>query len=331
MIGATLPAPQRRRIWISVAALVIVIALAFFLWRSWPGSGFVEYHVSPRTDIPAAIAVAPDGAVWFTLEMSDAIGVRRNGKIERLPKKTQNQEPLGLGVDADGSAWYTDAAIRAISRISPDGRIRSFPLTTPIVRLGRLAIGPDGAVWFADATTSTVTRLKDGIFTRHAPRSPDAAPWGVAIDAHGTVWATLQNVDRLARITGEGTVSEFEVPTRGSGLGDVAVDQHGAVWFLEQQANKIGRYADGQFTEFAIATPLPGLTAIAVAPDGSVWFTELRAGRLGRIRGGRVTEFRLPRNDARPFGVAVDRANNVWYTDLSGWLGMLRANEATGG
>jgi len=66
-----------------------------------------------------------------------------------------------------------------------------------------------------------------------------------------------------------------------------------------------------------------------VAPDGAVWVTELRSGRLARLRDGRVTEFRLPRADARPFGVAVDRANNVWYTDLGGWLGMLRAAQAT--
>ena len=331
MSPATMLAALRRHAWLTVAALVIVAAVLAFVWGPWRDAGFVEHRMLRRTDIPAAIAIAPDGAVWFTIEMSDAIGVHRHGRLERMSKRTQNLETLGLDVDADGGVWYTDSPARAVARMAADGSIRSFPLTTPIARLGRLAVGPDRAVWFADATSASVTRLKDGTFTRHVSRSAGAVPWGVAVEARGTVWATFPNVNRLARIAGDGQVTEFDVPTRGSGLGDVAVDAAGAVWFLEQQANKIGRFADGRFTEFAIPIPSPGLTALAVAPDGAVWFTALRSGRLGRLRDGRVTEFRLPRPGARPFGVAVDRANNVWYTDLGGWLGMLRAEQARSG
>lgn len=317
----------RRLIAITLGVSTVLVALG--TWQPWRGSGFVEYRVPVRTDIPAAIAVAADGAVWFTIEMSDAIGVLHNGRIERLAKKTQNLEALGLAVDAAGMAWYTDAPSRSVARISRKGEIRSFPVATPVVTFGRLAIARDDGVWFADATTASVTRLKDGVFTRYDPRSAGAVPWGIATATDGTVWATLQHVNRLARITADGEVTEFEVPTRGSGLGDVAVDGRGGVWFVMQQANKLGRFADGRFTEFAVPTPAAGLTSLAVAPDGAAWFTELRAGRLGRIRDGRLTEFRLPRKDARPFAVAVDRTNNVWYTDLGGWLGMLSAEHAT--
>jgi virginiamycin B lyase len=278
-----------------------------------------------KTDIPTAVAGAPNGAIWFTIEFSDAIAVFRNGKIDRFPKGTQNLEPLGLAPDAAAGAWYTDTPMRAISWISSDGVIRSFPLSTPIVRLGRLAVAPDGAVWFADVTTASVTRLQDGVFMRHDVGSLGATPYGIAVDNGGTVWTTLQGADKLAQISANGEVSALDVPTRNSGLGDIAVDQTGAVWFLELRANKIGRFAGGRFTEFTIPTESAGATALAAAPDGSVWFTELSAGKLGRLRDGRVAEFRLPRTDSRPFAVAVDAANNVWYTDLSGWLGMLPA------
>ena len=126
-------------------------------------------------------------------------------------------------------------------------------------------------------------------------------------------------------------MTEFELPTRHSGPGDVAVDPSGAVWVLEPGANKVARFAAGRFEEFSVPTPNAGLTALAVAPDGAAWFTETRAHKLGRVRGGVIKEFALPRRDARPFGVAVDGANNVWYTDLSGWLGMLRARPREGG
>jgi virginiamycin B lyase len=231
------------------------------------------------------------------------------------------------GMEA-GRAYDTDAPGHAIARIAPDGAIRSFRLPTPIARLGRLAVAPDGAVWFADATTLSVTRLKDGVFARHEARSPGASPFGVAVGADGTVWTTLQGVDKLARISVDGRMTELDVPTRHSELGDITVDRSGAVWFVETRVNQLGRFAAGRFTEFPIPTPSAGLIALAAAPDGAVWFTELRAGKLGRLYDGRVTEFRLPREGARPFGVAVDAENNVWYTDLSGWLGMLPASRA---
>jgi virginiamycin B lyase len=318
----------RRWLWVA-AALLVVVAAGVGGWPWWTHRGFVEYRMLRETDIPTAVAVAADGIVWFTIELADAIGRLRDGRIERLPKGKQNVEPMGLAVDAEGNAWFTDSPARAISRISPAGVVTMYPLETPIARLARLALAPDGAVWFADGTTFSITRLKKGVFTRHELSSFRAGPFGVAVDRQGTAWATLQNVNRLARIPPGGELAEIDVPTRASNPTDVAVDASGAVWFLEFRANKVGRYAEGRFTEFKVPTPHAGLTAIATAPDGAVWFTELRAHRLARLRDGVVTEFRLPRGDARPFGIAVDRANNVWYTDLAGYLGMLSAARAT--
>ncbi len=332
MNGTAITTPRRIRhwrVWLPVS-VVFAAGLGALVWlfglRSAPG--FIEYPMLVKTDIPTAVDVAPNGAVWLTFEFSDAIGVFRNGKIDRIRKGSQNLEPLGLAADGAGGAWYTDTPMRAISWISSDGGIRSFPLPTPIVRLGRLAVAPDGAVWFADVTTASVTRLQNGVFIRHDVGSQGATPYGIAIDTNGTVWTTLQGADKLGRISTDGQVTALDVPTRNSGLGDIAVDQSGAVWFLELRANKIGRFAKGRFTEFTIPTPSPGLTALAAAPDGSVWFTEISVGKLGRLREGRVMEYRLPRTESRPFGVAVDAANNVWYTDLSGWLGMLPAVRA---
>jgi virginiamycin B lyase len=322
--------------WIGLGmAASLVVAVAALVWRPVPNSawGFREFRL-PSSEIPVGIAVAHDGAVWFTLEGSDAIGVLRGGQIQKLPKGVDSVEPLGLAVDTGGSVWYTEAPKQRISRVSPDGSITSFGLATPVARLGRLAIAPGGDVWFAEQSLVSVTQLKNGRFTRHvlgsvSPASPmDAAPFGVAVSNEGTVWATLQNANKLLRLGAGGDSTTLDVPTRRSGLGDVAVGSDGSAWFLEIGANKIGRFADGRFEEFSVPTKSAGLTALAVAPDGAAWFTELRAHRLGRLHAGVITEFALPRPDARPFGIAVDARNNVWYTDLSGWVGRLDADRA---
>jgi virginiamycin B lyase len=330
------PAPPARSgrsllVWGVSLSAVLLLALGLIVWRYRlrPDPGCLEYPMLRASDIPTAVAAAPDGAVWFTIELSDAIGLWRHDKIERLAKGTQNLEPIGLAVAADGSAWYTDATARAIARISQSGDISTFPLSTPIAKLGRLAVAPDGAVWFAEATASSITRLKDGLFTRYTIEPVRGGPYGVAVGADGTVWATLQSANMLVRITPDGTMTVLDVPTHASVPTDIAVAPDDTVWFLEFRANKIGRYAHGQFTEFPVpGDEKAGLTGLAVAPDGAVWFGMLRAHSLGRLRHGVVKTVRLPRADARPYSVAVDAAGNVWYTDISGWLGVLPADRA---
>ena len=320
----------RRRALVVLGVVLTAGATAFWLHSLWIWRGFTDYRMEQARDIPTAVAVAPDGTVWFTIDFADAIGVLRNDRIERLPKGRENFEPLGLAVDRDGAAWYTDGPSRVISRMSSSGAVASFALSTPVAKLARLAAAPDGAVWFAEESMYSFTRLKDGAFTRHTISTPGIAPFGVAVDASGTVWGTLPRSNRLVRISARGEMAEMDPPTRAAQLGDVAVGAEGVVWFLEMQANKIGRYANGQFTEFPVPTRSAGLTALAIAPDGAVWFTELRGQRLGRLRHGAITEFPLPRSDARPFGIAVDGAGNVWFTDLSGGLGRLSAERARG-
>jgi virginiamycin B lyase len=321
----------REHAWIIAAAVLLASGIGAAVWGVRLGSNLhvIEYPMLRRTDIPTVVATGRDGAVWFTIDFADAIGVLRNRRMERIPKGAENLEPLGLAVDDEGNVWYTDAPSRAISRMSPTGTIASFVVPIPIAKLGRLALGPDGSVWFTDMTRLAIDRLKNGQFTAYLAKSIGATPFGVSVGADGTVWGTLQGANKLARIPAGGDLTEIDVPSRNSGLGDVVVDARGTVWFVETRANKIGRLADEHFSEFTIPTESPGVTALAVAPDGAVWFTELRAHGLGRLRNGVVTEFRLPRPDARPFSVAVDQANNVWYTDLGGWLGRLPAERAT--
>jgi virginiamycin B lyase len=283
-----------------------------------------------KTDIPTALAIAPNGSVWFTMDSANAIGKLSDGKLERVVTgKRNNVEPIGLGVDANGVVWYTDALDQAIASMSPDGKLVSFPLDTPIARLGRLAVAPDGAVWFAESTAYSITRLKDGKLTRHEIKNVRGGPYGVTVDGKGNVWATLQSGNQLLKIAPDGAMTEYEVPTRGSSPTDIAVDQEGSVWFVEFRGNKVGRFADGNSTEFEVpGTNWAGLSGIAIAPDGSVWFGLLRHHAIGRLRGGQMKIFQLPRPDARPYTLAADKAGNIWYADISGYVGMLKADAA---
>jgi virginiamycin B lyase len=288
---------------------------------------FVEYRMTDPQDAPIAIAAAND-TVWFTIDHADAIGRVQGNRVELLPTGGRNIEPVGLAVAADGSAWFSDIAARAVARISSSGEISRFPLVTPIARLGRLATAPDGAVWFADSTGSSITRLKDGVFTPHEIESPRGGPYGVAAAPDGVVWATLQGGNQLLRMAPDGAMTAIDLPRPGAVPSDVAVGADGAVWFLQFRANRIGQWKDGKFADFEVAKENAGLSGLAVAGDGAVWFGMMRRASLGRLRDGRIDMFQLPRANARPYSLAVDREDNVWYADITGYVGMLPARHA---
>ncbi|HXZ16249.1 MAG TPA: hypothetical protein VEH77_09820 [Roseiarcus sp.] len=323
---------MRNRPWaIGLAALLglaaIVVALFLLLGRG-SDSRFVEYAMSEPMDTPTAVAVASDGTVWFTLDLAAAIGRIRNGKLERLPTPSQNVDPMGVGVGPDGSAWFTDNGGHGISRVSPAGVVSTFPLNTPIVRLGRLAVGPDGAVWFAEDSGYSISRIKEGRLTRHVFDSPRGGPYGVAVGWDGTVWATLKSGDQLLHVGLDDAMAAVDVPQRAAVPTDIAVAKDGAVWFIEERQNRIAAFKDGAFEEFD-GPAGDVFSGLAVAEDGSVWFGMLRSGSLGRLRHGRIDAFKLPREHARPCSLAVDPVGNVWYADITGYVGMLLAADAT--
>jgi virginiamycin B lyase len=292
-----------------------------------PAVRFVEYRMPEPYDAPIAIAAAADGTIWFTIDRAHSIGRIRAGRLERLPTSGPNIEPTGLGIGQDGSAWFTDMAARALGRISPTGEVSRFTLDTPIARLGRLAVAPEGAAWFAESTGSSVTRLKDGKFTRHQVEPSRGGPYGVAVAPDGSVWATLQSGNQLLRISAAGTVETLEIPRPGAVPTDIATGSDGSVWYIQFRANRIGRWRSGKFEDFEVTEENAGLSGLAVASDGSVWFGMLRRSSLGRLRDGKVKAFELPRDNARPYTLVVDPAGNVWYADITGYIGMLPADQ----
>ena len=317
-----------KRSWrLSIGAVLLVAVLGgAAIWLTQPGrpaSRFVEYQMPQPLDTPTAIAAAADGTIWFTIDLAAAIGRIRDGHLERFSLATNNVDPIGLGVGPDGSAWYTDNSARAISRITPTGEISTIPLGTPIVRLGRLVVSPQGAVWFAEATGYSITRLKDGEITRHVFESPRDDPYGVAVAADGTVWATLKLGNQLLHITADGDIKTFDLPKPAAAPSDIATGPDGSVWFIELRENRIGRLKNDVFEDYAVPGNSPMLTGLAVASDGAVWFGMLRSAALGRLMADRFEMFKLPREGARPYSLAVDQRGNVWYADISGYVGML--------
>ncbi len=277
MNGTAITTPRRIRhwrVWLPVS-VVFAAGLGALVWlfglRSAPG--FIEYPMLVKTDIPTAVDVAPNGAVWLTFEFSDAIGVFRNGKIDRIRKGSQNLEPLGLAADGAGGAWYTDTPMRAISWISSDGGIRSFPLPTPIVRLGRLAVAPDADKLGRISTDGQVTALD--VPTRNSGLGD------IAVDQSGAVWFLELRANKIGRFA-EGRFTEFTIPTPSPGLTALAAAPDGSVWFTEISVGKLGRLREGRVMEYRLPRTESRPFGVAVDAANNVWYTDL-SGWLGML------------------------------------------------
>src|SRR6266536_518901 len=89
-----------------------------------------EWDVPTRNSHPHDPAVAPDGSLWYTGQMSNTLGRldTRTGKIQEFRLKTPNSGPHGLVADRDGNIWFTGNFKGYIGKLDPrNGEVTEYP------------------------------------------------------------------------------------------------------------------------------------------------------------------------------------------------------------
>jgi len=173
---------------------------------SQSGSGVATVPV-PRQH-PSGIVHGRDGNLWVS--MADGVGRLSPSSLELALFGQKSSDALAAG--ADGSIWFSFNDIgggkSAIGRVSPVGDVVFFDLPDSMFALGMTA-GPDGGIWFA-------------------------AGFGFGADP------TLG--DRIGRMTSNGTVTSYSIPSPDGAPAGIAASLDGSLWFTENAANKIGRF-----------------------------------------------------------------------------------------
>jgi virginiamycin B lyase len=118
------------------------------------------------------------------------------------PNRGVDVYPAAITTGPDGALWFTDNA--AIGRITTEGTIQQFPLTTPGATPENITSGPDGTLWFTqqvtdanDDSTWSVGRITtDGAITVY-PLSAEASVAGITQSRDGNLWfaENLTNVN----------------------------------------------------------------------------------------------------------------------------------------
>jgi virginiamycin B lyase len=122
-----------------------------------------------------------------------------------------------------------------------------------IVVPGGITTGPDGALWFTGSISSKIGRITtDGKVTEFALPNSNSQPWGITMGPDGALWFTEASCvrqpgprcgigNKIGRITTTGLVTEFTVPSDGSGPHSITTGPDGALWFTEYYGSRVGR------------------------------------------------------------------------------------------
>lgn len=230
------------------------------------------------------------GDLWISGQNDDALArVTPNGaeppaiRFQQLPRCSG---PHGVAFDAAGRLWVTLEYL---------GRIVAFD------RSGAQVADHDVRLYCSTCP----------------PEGINSHPHGLGIAPDGrTIWFTGKSTGTIGRITPDGRVRTFALPTAGSVPIYIRAGPDGNMWVTELAGNKIARVTPaGAVTEFAIPTPYARPIAIVPGPDGNMWFSEEAGSNVGRITpAGAITEFAVPRTHPNQIlaGLAFDRAGNLW-------------------
>jgi hypothetical protein len=126
-----------------------------------------------------------------------------------------------------------------------------------------------------------------GAFTDYPAPTPDSSPFGITAGPDGNLWFTEPGANQIGRITPDGEVTEFAVPTTAAGPANgILTGPDGNIWFTEEGGNNLGEInpADpGVITEYAVPTPNSTPNQFTVGPDGNLWFDEESANQVGQF------------------------------------------------
>jgi virginiamycin B lyase len=230
---------------------------------------------------PTAIAVGPDGGLWWTNSDNHSIGHRAPDGTTTHYADPGIDDPAGIAADL-GGMWFTSRANNTIGYIALDGTITLH--TSPnIATPSSIALGPDGNMWFTNATwIGRVTTDGTATITKYAPAAI-TAPRQITAGPDGGMWVTNGAGNSLVRLSTTGTATAYTGSTYNNPYA-VTFGTDNAIWFSAVNNgtadSRIVRFTTGAAIGATRPFVVPGTPTIIVkGADSALWF----AGGTGRI------------------------------------------------
>ena len=159
---------------------------------------------------PFDITMGADGNFWFTLSNSNEVArITPHARIDYFVTPSLSN-PAFITPGPDGNIWFGEGSTGKIAFVTPAGDITELQFSFFGVSVG-ITTGPDDNIWFTDQTDHAVWRydLSSGVFKRFKTPTANSYPGDITTGPDGNMWFTEQAVDKFARITPAGVITEF--------------------------------------------------------------------------------------------------------------------------
>lgn len=249
------------------------------------GQVLIEEWTIPYEDTRPRDPFTTDGErIWFVGQRGDYLGwlYRETGEIGRwdMPEGTGPHNQI---VDAEGMVWFAGNRDAYIGRYDPEtGQLLRVDMPDGIPRDPHTLIFDQGGqyLWFTAQGANRIGRLNVSTFDLDIIDVPteNARPYGIEIDANGTVWVVLLGTNKLAAVNPDTLqLAEVVLPREEARPRRIGITDNGYIWYVD--------YAGGYVGGFDPAT-------------------------------NAVQEWAAPAGEnSRPYGMAVDDQNRIWFVE----------------
>jgi hypothetical protein len=136
------------------------------------------------------------------------------------------------------------------------------------------ANGPDNNVWGGIqanglGNTTTIFEFSANGTLLHTLPVPPGTQLSAIAGTSDAIWFTDPNHNAIARLSKQGTLNEYPIPTPNSRPFGITLASDNAIWFTEYNTSKVGRIdSAGHILEFELPTSNAAPQTIAASPPG---------------------------------------------------------------
>jgi virginiamycin B lyase len=223
--------------------------------------------------------------------------------------------------------WITGQNEDKVVKVGLDGKMTFFnmplgsgPHGIEFSKMGRLWVTLEfaGKVVLVGPMGTIQKTIDVNLACPACPAPIPSHPHGMGFAPDGqTIWFTGKATGTVGKITIDGKVQHFALPTVGSVPIYIKAGPDGNMWVTELVGNVIARVTQaGKVDEFCIPTHNSRPIAIVPEPGGqAMWFSEEAGNKVARIdMKGNITEYAVPKKQPNMIlaGLSFDSQKNLW-------------------
>ena len=236
------------------------------LARITPDGRLIDYPAVSAVNI----AVAPDGALWFTTGGKSVGRMASSGEVTLFVDPQKLRGTYGIAPGPDGAMWVTNYLGGSIARVDATGAVATFRASCLRYPMG-ITDGSDGALWVGDDSGRIARITTAGDVTCFGNAARVGHPDTIAAGGDGALWAADRG-GSIVRVTTRGVMTRYMTTPFGF-PSSVAAAQMKTIWFTEYAANAVGRITSNlQPAKQPIRRTLPRVTLISDSVAASISF-----------------------------------------------------------